>query len=219
MIRRMSIAILAAAALAGCATGYGYRGGSGDYYYGRGGGYDYYDYGTSYYGYGGYGHGYGSPYSYYGGYGYPYAYYGYPYYYYPRPPGHDHGDGPDNIDRSQRRHPYPGLPDKSGVDRGTLTVGPQGPDAARSRIRDPQELRSGSQFRQPAPAARQPIGRPVRSLPPPRTNPGRSAPAPRPAPVRSEAPRRSAPVPLRSESPRRDGPRPSRGGGRRAVPL
>lgn len=36
MIRKLSIAVLATAALSGCMTsGYGYRGGSGDYYHGR----------------------------------------------------------------------------------------------------------------------------------------------------------------------------------------
>lgn len=87
MIRRLSIALIAAAALGGCAT-YGYSGGDdGDYYYGSPGT-DYY-YGAPYgsvgyyggygstrygYGYGGYGYGYGPGYGY-----YP------PYYYYPRP--------------------------------------------------------------------------------------------------------------------------------------
>jgi hypothetical protein len=97
MIRKLSLAILAAAALSGCVTsGYGYRGGSGDYYYG-GSSPGHYGYGAPYgnlgYGtpggwYGGLGYGYssyggyyryGSPYGY-----YPYAYYG-PGYGYPGP--------------------------------------------------------------------------------------------------------------------------------------
>jgi len=237
MIRKMSIAILAAAALAGCATGYGYRGGSGDYYYGRGGGYDSYDYG-SYYGYGGYGHGYGAPYRYYGGgYGYPYSYYDYPYYgypyYYTRPPRHDDDDRPDHVDRSQRRHPYPGLPDKSGVDRGPLTVGPPAGigDAGRSRIRDLREPRPARQAGQPVPTVRPSLGRPVRALTP-QPPAARRAPVSRPvqqgsevprrsapAQVRIEAPRRSAPAPVRSESPRREAPSRLRDSERRVVPL
>lgn len=94
MIRKLSLAVAAMVVLSGCMTGYGYRGGSGDYYYGRpsadyyyrdgygypGGYYSgYYDYR---YGYGGYGYPY---YGYHGGYGYPY----YPYRprpQHPRPP-------------------------------------------------------------------------------------------------------------------------------------
>lgn len=100
MIRHLAIAILAAAALGGCATDYAYRGGAGDYYYGRPS-VEYYDYGYgapygSAYGYpgdywrGGLSIGYGR-----GGYGYPYGYYGggYPYYppyfWYRRPHHHD----------------------------------------------------------------------------------------------------------------------------------
>jgi len=84
-MRNFAIAIIASAVLGGCVTGYGYRGGAGDYYYGRPSG-DYYGYGAPYgsvgYGYSGYGylgHGYGYDY------GYPYGYGGYyPGYYYPR---------------------------------------------------------------------------------------------------------------------------------------
>lgn len=112
MIRKLTFAALAAALLGGCvSTGYQYRDGPGDYYYGRSGS-AYGAYGTPYgrigYGYpgglyGGVGYGYGYPYNrygsrYYGGY-YPY---GYPYYYspyhYPRPivvhPPHDPGHTP-----------------------------------------------------------------------------------------------------------------------------
>lgn len=78
MIRKLSLAVaaLAAVALSGCVTsGYGYRGGTGDYYYGRSS--------SSYYGYGApYGSlGYGYPGGWYGGLGYGYSTYGYyPYY-------------------------------------------------------------------------------------------------------------------------------------------
>lgn len=88
MIRKLLLPMLAATALAGCATGYGYRaGGSGDYYYGQPSvQYDYYGapYGSLGYGYpggwgGGIGYGYGYPYDpfghgYYGGYGYGYPF-------------------------------------------------------------------------------------------------------------------------------------------------
>lgn len=93
MITKLLLPALAAAVLGACATGYDYRGGNGDYYYGQPS-VDYQDdyygsYGAAGYGYpggwsgmlgygmgyGGYGYG-GYPY----GYGYPYGGYGYPYY-------------------------------------------------------------------------------------------------------------------------------------------
>ncbi|WP_199268748.1 hypothetical protein [Cognatiluteimonas profundi] len=96
MIRNLLLPALAAALLGGCVTGYDYRGGAGDYYYGQPS-VDYQDDGYySPYGYGGYGYpggwsgmiGYGMGYG--GGYGYggyPYGYpYGYGYPYTPRPP-------------------------------------------------------------------------------------------------------------------------------------
>lgn len=120
MIRKFLLPVVAVAALAGCATDYGYRGGAGDYYHGRSqgdyrpyGGYTPYGgyYGGGYYGSGGYigggyyggryygGVGYGYPYGY-GRYGYgSYPYYGNPYYRYPpvyyppRPPRDQGGDG------------------------------------------------------------------------------------------------------------------------------
>ncbi|CAN5648485.1 hypothetical protein BH23PSE2_BH23PSE2_10220 [soil metagenome] len=134
MIRKLSIAIVAAAALSGCVTsGYGYRGGAGDYYYGQsspghygygapygnvgygypGGLYGSISYGTRYYspyGYG-YGHRYGHPHYYRPGYGYFGPYYP-PYrrpvvvrppHPYPRRPPHD--EHPDHQER----------PDRSGV--------------------------------------------------------------------------------------------------------
>ena len=93
MIRKLLFATLGAALLAGCATGYQYRGGSGDYYYGQPSveyqddGY-YGPYGYGYpggwggslgfgYGYGGYGGPYGYPYCYPYGYGDPYFDYRY----------------------------------------------------------------------------------------------------------------------------------------------
>lgn len=96
MIRKLLLPALAAAVLGACATGYDYRGGNGDYYYGQPS-VDYQDdyygpYGSAGYGYPGgwsgmlgYGIGYGGGYGSYGYGGYPYGYggpygYGYPYY-------------------------------------------------------------------------------------------------------------------------------------------
>lgn len=124
---QLGFAIVAAAALSGCVTGYGgyggygYRGGAGDYYYGQPSAGYYGDIGYSSGGYGGYGgYGYGG-YDYgYGGYGYGYPYgYGYsPYYYYPnypyyprprprpetRPPRHGGVTLPDNGVRYTSRY-------------------------------------------------------------------------------------------------------------------
>jgi len=129
MFRSILLCALATATLAGCATGYGYRDGNGDYYYGQPRTeYRYYDpygaYGS--YGYGTYGnYGYGSGYYYdrYGRvvYGNPYGYYGSPYGYgnawwwsHQRPAGGygGHGDGRDDHhddhdgDRDGRRPPW-----------------------------------------------------------------------------------------------------------------
>ena len=114
---RLTLLVLAAAAVTGCMTagpGYSYRGGQGDYYYGQPsvdyryhggyGGYPYY--GRSGWSFGlGYGYG-GYPHGYYGRYPYGYPYYGYPYGYpYYRPPvvirpggGHDRDDDHDDRD-------------------------------------------------------------------------------------------------------------------------
>ncbi|HWS77088.1 MAG TPA: hypothetical protein VN205_01810 [Thermomonas sp.] len=119
MFRNIMLSTLAAATLAGCATGYSYRNGNGgDYYYGQPRTeYRYYDpYGfQGIYGYGSYGPGY--YYDRYGRlvYGNPYGYYGTPYgygswWYRPRPPhGHDgdhHDDHPGDGDRDGRRPPW-----------------------------------------------------------------------------------------------------------------
>lgn len=121
MLRRVLLTMLAAAAMAGCATDYNYRGGNGDYYYGQprveyrdvgpsgyyggfglGYGYGSYGYGYGSYGYGS--HGFGATYYYdrFGRlvYGYPSGYYGSTYYggngwYGPRP-HHGHGDQNDH---------------------------------------------------------------------------------------------------------------------------
>ena len=90
MLRKILLPALAIATLAGCATGYSYRGGNGDYYYGQPS-VDYRYYGG--YGYGGigsYGFGRGFYLDIFGRplYGYPYGYYGRPY------SGYPHGHGP-----------------------------------------------------------------------------------------------------------------------------
>jgi hypothetical protein len=136
MIRKLLLPALAAALLAGCVTGYDYRGGSGDYYYGQPS-IDYQDDGYySPYGYGGYGYpggwsgmigygmGYGGGYGPYGYGGYPYGYpYGYGYPYNPRPPvivvrpdprpgthPHPHRDDRDDDDQRVQPGPTPSTP-------------------------------------------------------------------------------------------------------------
>ena len=119
MLRKLLLPALAIATLAGCATGYSYRGGNGDYYYGQPSvEYRYYGgYGYGYGGLGGYGQGYyldvfGRPV-----YGYPYGYYGghypsYPYGHGPRPrpphgPGHGGGHDGDHDGPPQHGDPRP----------------------------------------------------------------------------------------------------------------
>ena len=123
MLRKFLLPAVVAATLAGCATGYSYRSGNGDYYYGQPsveyryyGGYGPYGYG-SYYGNGYYGNsyygsiGYGySPY----GYGWGRPYYGYPYngWYRPLPPrghgGHHDHDHDDDHDHDHDGHAHGG---------------------------------------------------------------------------------------------------------------
>jgi len=104
MLRKRLLPVLALATLAGCATGYSYRGGTGDYYYGQPS--------VEYRYYGGYGYGgsigYGYPRAYYVDafgrpiYGDPYGYYGGRYPGFPsRPDGNGRG-------ASQRPCPRPG---------------------------------------------------------------------------------------------------------------
>jgi hypothetical protein len=114
-LRALVLPGLAGALLAGCATGYSYRSGPGDYYYGQPQ-VEYRDYGM--YGYGpGWGW-YGAPYPYYWG-GYPYGpYWGPPYWVHrhvvrpptpitPPPPGHAPGPRPGDLtgDRTDRPPP------------------------------------------------------------------------------------------------------------------
>jgi hypothetical protein len=148
MLRKFLLPTLAIAALAGCATGYTYRGGSGDYYYGQPRVEYRYHGGYGAYGpYGGFGYGggyyydrfgrlvYRSPYG--GYYGYPYGYGGW--WYAPRPrPGH-HGDGGHHdhdgqpgSDRDDRPPPW------RGIDRGQPRpprIGSELGDDARPRVR------------------------------------------------------------------------------------
>lgn len=108
----LAVAALAAVALSGCVTsGYGYRGGTGDYYYGRTS--------SSSYGYGApYGSvGYGYPGGWYGGLGYGYSTYGY----YPYYPYAYYGSGYGY--RGPYHAPYrprsPRLPHRDGGYRGS----------------------------------------------------------------------------------------------------
>jgi hypothetical protein len=134
--------------LAGCVSGYQYREGNGDYYYGQPsveyrdygyGGYDGYGYPGGWsgslgwgYRYGGYG---------YGGYGYPWGGYGYPYYppliYVPRHHGHHGGhDQPDPV-------PYrPDRPRRIGGD-GTSNTPIMMPSAPRPRVGGPRTSEPG----------------------------------------------------------------------------
>jgi hypothetical protein len=104
MIRKLLFPALAVAMLGGCVTsGYQYRGGNGDYYYGQPQ-VEYRDYGSPYgrFGYGypggwggsfGWGYGYGDPDGFYGGYYDPWRYYYVPH---RRPHHRDHEDRGDH---------------------------------------------------------------------------------------------------------------------------
>jgi hypothetical protein len=117
MIRKFLLPALAIAMFGGCVTsGYQYRGGNGDYYYGQPQ-VEYRDYGSPYgrFGYGypggwsgsfGWGYGYGDPYGYYGGYYDPWLYYT-PY----RRPRHHRGDHDHHGDHHDD--------DSTGVPSGT----------------------------------------------------------------------------------------------------
>ena len=176
-----SLAVL----LAGCVSGYQYREGNGDYYYGQPS-VEYRDYGYGDYGYGGYGYpggwsgslgygygygGYGYPY---GGYGYPYGGYGYPWY----PPlilvpghhgGHHHGghDQPDPI-------PYrPDRPRRVGGD-GRPDTPIMMPSAPRARIYEPRTDESRlPEPRLPEPRMSQPSPPRAMFVPPPAPRAGR----------------------------------------------
>lgn len=141
MLRKLLLPILATVALAGCATGYDYRRGNGDYYYGqprveyryqRIGGY-YGGFGLGY-GYGGLGYGGNVYYDRFGRlvYGYPGGYLGSPYYggngwYRPRPHrGHgDHDDHDGNDNHHDRPPPW--------RDLGGMQPRDQGEDGYRGR--------------------------------------------------------------------------------------
>lgn len=186
MFRNILLSTLAAATLAGCATGYSYRNGNGgDYYYGQPQTeYRYYDPYGSYgsYGYGSYAPGY--YYDRYGRlvYGNPYGYYGYPYghgsqwRYRPRThgqDGHHHNDHDgDGGDREDRPPPWRNL---GGVLPSGERLAPDR-DEPRQRVRRQQSpavtampVPRGEQRVMPAPRMRSdddggsPMGRAVRS--------------------------------------------------------
>jgi len=182
MIRKLILPALAATMLAGCVTGYTYRGaaGGGDYYHGQpsveyryyggyGGGYygGYYGYP---YGYGGAGY-YGYPYRY-GYYGYPYAYPRYPVYRYPyrydrhpgqhwngngRPPQHWNGNRPPNQGWSNNgpRPQYPGTNNgpRPGGPRPDTGPRPQGPGMG-PRPQAPREANAEPRRYSPPPRQR-----------------------------------------------------------------
>jgi hypothetical protein len=169
-----AIAAGLAAMLGGCVSGYQYRDGAGDYYYGQPS-VEYRDYGYGPYGGAGYGYpsgwsgsiGYGfGGYRGYGGYGYPYGYggYGYPYW---RPPviivrpgphgGHKDDDhkGDHHRDRKDDRPPWRNLGDL----RPPTPMRVQTPTDSPRAIRDVNPPRVVREVVQP---------RPVRDVPPPR---------------------------------------------------
>jgi hypothetical protein len=207
MIRKFSVLLAAVAVLSGCAsTGYGYRGGSGDYYYdtsasGYYSGYGYYDR-YDRYGYGPYG---------YGGFGYPYSYYPGGYYSYypvrPRPPV----SGPGEPERVVRRPynpipgyefpddavPFPNKPERVG---GRVIPGPRSSGDNHSKVR--QRLPDGripDRSERPLPGrAAMPVPRPA-ALPAPASR-SKLAPAPRvsPAPASRRVPAARAAPALRA---------------------
>lgn len=188
MIRKLLLPALAGALLAGCMTsGYQYRGGSGDYYYGQPST-QYRYYGAPY---GSYGYGYPGGWSGSIGYGYPYGYYGYGGYgyggypYYPpypyRPPvvivrpgpgggghgGHDHGNDNGGND--------------PGDNGGSDTPPVQPVDRPRPPWRDLDSLRDRQPQRDPM----------IRQPPRPATTPMR---APRPLPATGGSRRSTSPM-------------------------
>ena len=185
MKRKLLVPTLAAAAmLAGCATGYQYRGGNGDYYYGQPT-VEYHDYGYGgFYGYPGgwggslgFGYGYGGwgyGYPYWGGYGYPYwGYGGYHGYHHGHGGGHHHHHGGhDDSDSDDPIVPpsSPSPPPGAGVRPPSRALLP-GP-----RTRTPILMRDPSR---PAPTLSAPM--PSRPLPAPMVTP-RSDPGSRPVP-------------------------------------
>ena len=176
-----SLAVAAAALLAGCVTGYEYRQGTGDYYYGQpsvdyyddGGYYGGYGYGIPYGGYG-YGGGWGLGFGY-GGFpywGYPY---GYPYYghHHRHHDGHDHPDppgptvtqtprvGPEGRPRHLLRGFPPMMPEPAVVGPRLSTPSPartrMPPPAPRVEAHDstPPRERTAPRFEAPASTGRE----------------------------------------------------------------
>jgi hypothetical protein len=182
MLRKTLLAALAATTLAGCATGYSYRGGSGggDYYYGQPRiEYRYYEDPFGYYGSFGFGR-YAPAYYYdrYGRlvYGGSYGYYGYPYgygsqwWYRPRPHGNGHGHGGgghDNgndhgdhdADRDDRRPPWRNI---GGVYPRGERVAPDGAEP------QPRVRRQQAPGAMPTPPRQQAEQRVITPAPPPR---------------------------------------------------
>ncbi|GAA4856446.1 hypothetical protein [Luteimonas vadosa] len=187
MIRTLTLGLVAAVVLTGCvSSGYGYRSGVGDYYYGRssapyygarvpygGGGYGYpgglygsigYGY-PPYYGRGHYGYGlpYGSPY-YRPGYGHYGPYYPpyHRYYVRPRHPDRHGGRRPDHVDPPG---PEPGVdPDRDRDDIPWRNLNRLRDGLAR----DPQTVPSRPGVIVQGPTQGSIGGPPIRTAPPPR---------------------------------------------------
>lgn len=176
MLRKLLLPMLATAALAGCATGYQYRGGQGDYYYGQpqveyrqsGPSGFYGDVGLGYgsgFGFGGFGYGFGASYFYdrYGRlvYGYPSQYFGSPYYgrgggYHPRYPRHPGGHGDagddhhDNDDNHNDDHHQDGPPPWRDLGRlQPRNPGQDGHDGREDRQRPMRRLQPESSSNSP----------------------------------------------------------------------
>ena len=173
MIRKLIFPLVAVALLGGCVTsGYSYRQGSGDYYYGAPSvEYRYYS-----------PYPYGSPYSYYGGryshyspyrYGYPYSpyRYGYPYGYYGHPYSYPHY-GPGHRYTPRRPHADP-TPDRTGSPWRDLDQ-----LRRRSLVEPPLEGKPGPQLRARRSLIEATAPRPQPSIEMPARQP-RSTPAPR----------------------------------------
>jgi hypothetical protein len=218
MIRIKFAAVAAALLLAGCVTDYGYRGGSGDYYYGRSGSYygaPYstigYGYPGGWYGHVGYSYGYGYPYRRYPGYGYYswyHPYYGYPYSYWPpyrhprpRPDRPREPDVSGPVMGGQRppmRRPTP--PAQESHSRLPPTGGVLPPDGRDPSYRRGPRMDPGGQ----------PMVRPRQAPPSAGQMPARRAESsqpmarPQPAPVRAAEPRAVRPAPAARPAPRTD---------------
>ncbi|MGN6512781.1 MAG: hypothetical protein ACTHKZ_04305 [Lysobacteraceae bacterium] len=182
-LRALLLPGMAAALLAGCVTGYEYRSGPGDYYYGQPE-VEYRDDGWyGWYGYSGY------PYAYPYYYGYPYPYFyggGYPYWgpYWARPPHrHDHDHDPGD-QRPPRTDPPPWRKDGDG--RDGRPARPWMPNLRPPVPLPPRQTGAGAVTPPGQTGARPPL------VPPPRRTDSRHDDAPQPPAPRPHPPERDA---------------------------